>query len=341
MDKICKVFNFDVKQIGLEEERMLAFTGSTENVDRDGDIIEAMGWDLTDYNNNPVIMGFHEYQKFPYAKSTKTYIDYQSKELKFEVKFPTISELTSFPGNADMIAEHAKNVDMAYNMYKNGYMSAVSVGFIGKEAEPMQDEQGNYKGRRYKKQSLLELSLVPVPSNPTALMEARSKGLISDKELKTLNLETEKEIDISKETNIPKEEDIEKSIDPIEEKAGASISAKNREMLTQAMGHMQMAMDMMGQMMAEKPPGELMEEGCKPKSNEIEEIKTALEEIKFQVLLLSQKSIPDDANEDINLDAIEFQKTENDADNNELNIKPEELKQLITEILNTQIKGGN
>lgn len=413
MNKICKVFNFEVKQIGLEEDRMLGFTGSTESEDRDGDIIEAYGWDLTDYINNPVIMGFHEYDKFPYAKSTKTYIDYQSKELKFEVKFPTISELTSFPGNAEMIAEHAKNVDMAYNMYKNGYMRAVSVGFIGKEAEPIQDEKGNYKGRRYKKQSLLELSLVPVPSNPTALMEARSKGFINDNELKIFEEskdivikpgwdETEtsfrfrvrdpglfqersfRTVPIKKDkprvnsvmgrlkdedtmtiqsvmfpkedgwdlveakTWLKKHEDLTKGVDNVEqkefdheEKRGASISAKNMEMMQEVMNCMKEAMGIMEQMMSGgtgEPPEPPEEDGCKPKpkSEEIEEVKIALEEIKSQVLLLCQK----DANEDINLDAIEFPKAEKDAAHNELEIKPEELKELVKQIIKEQIKGG-
>lgn len=183
MDKIKKIFNFEIKQLGKEEDRKLLMVGSTETQDRDGDIIEASGWDLTDYKNNPIILGFHEYDKFPYARSEKTYIDSTSKQLMFEVRFPTIEELTSYPNSPEMIAEHAKNVDLAYNMYRNGYMRAVSVGFIGKESEPIM-ENGSYIGKRYKKQSLLELSLVPVPSCPDALLEARSKGIINDNELK-------------------------------------------------------------------------------------------------------------------------------------------------------------
>lgn len=185
---IKKVFNFNIKQIGNESDRTLGFTGSTEAVDRDGDVILATGWQLDDYLKNPVIMGFHEYDKFPYAKSTKTYLDYTSKELKFEVKFPTIGELTSFPGNGDMIAEHAKSIDLAYNMYKNGYMNAVSVGFVGLESTPRVHESDGYLGKIYTKCSLLELSLVPVPSNPTALQDAKTKGFISEKELKELQI---------------------------------------------------------------------------------------------------------------------------------------------------------
>jgi len=333
-----KVFNFEVKQIGLEEDRMLNFIGSTETEDRDSDIVEAFGWVLDDYQKNPVIMGFHEYDKFPYAKSTKTYIDYNSKQLKFEVKFPTISELTSFPGSPDMIAEHAKNIDLAYNMYRNGYMSAVSVGFLGLESEPMYGDDGNYKGRRYKKQSLLELSLVPVPSNPTALMEARSKGLISDKELKTLQKEKEEDI------NDPPEQDEaeQKALLDAEQKVGASISGKNMAMMAEAMGHMQMAIDKMKEMM-----GMYEEEGMSANctasiedttvKNELnEEIKTALEEIKAQVLLLSQKDAP----KAIDLDAIEYTPLQKDAPQFELDIEPEVLKNMIAEIISNNLQGG-
>jgi hypothetical protein len=338
VDKIKKVLNFEVKQIGLDEERTLGFIGSTEAMDRDGDIIEAFGWDLTDYQKNPVIMGFHEYDKFPYAKSVNTYIDYTEKKLKFDVKFPTISELTSFPGNADMIAEHAKNVDMAYNMYKNGYMSAVSVGFVGVENEPMYGEDGNYKGRRYKKQSLLELSLVPVPSNPTALMEARSKGLISDKELKILQIDKETIIEDPPEQDLPEQ----KILLDAEQKVGASISGKNMAMMAEAMGHMQMAIDKMKEMM-----GMYEEEGMSANctasiddttiKNELnEEIKTALEEIKAQVLLLSQKDAP----KIIDLDAIEYTPLQKDAPQDELNIEPEVLKNMIKEIISNNLQGG-
>lgn len=501
VDQVKKVLNFEVKQIGLEDERMLSFTGSTEAEDRDGDIIEAYGWDLTDYQKNPVIMGFHEYDKFPYAKSTKTYIDYNAKQLKFEVKFPTISELTSFPASPDMIAEHAKNVDMAYNMYKNGYMSAVSVGFMGIDHEPMQDEQGNYKGRRYKKQSLLELSLVPVPSNPTALMEARSKGLISDKELKILQIEKAvvpyhkyalapegeawdgpreissasveqlkimstwydaenadnkgayklphhkadgyttvwrgvaaamaallgsrggvaipevdkqgvynhlakhykdfdkeppefkayyevelkemfpkwpdelKEVDLLIDSNTREvfvmegqqktakvnisDYYLEKFLVPLEQKAGAAISAKNMAIMEAAMEHMKAAMEMMQAMMG-MMEDEPMQEACnsaqatmpiKPMKSAMrtldssklsmkielsEELKTVLDEIKSQVLLLSQKDAP----KIIDLEAIEYTPLQKTALQDELNIEPEVLKNMIKEIISNNLQGG-
>jgi hypothetical protein len=43
--------------------------------------------------------------------------------------------------------------------------------------------------RKFTKVELLELSLVSVPSNPTALLTAKSKGLVNDEELKAIGLE--------------------------------------------------------------------------------------------------------------------------------------------------------
>lgn len=521
MDKINKIFSCDIKQIGQEEDRVIRFTTSTEAIDRDGDIINVDGWQLQNYMKNPIILYGHNYEGLPVGKSVNVQVDSINKKLVQDVKFPNKDEY--------------EFADTVYRLVKAGYLNATSVGFIGLEAEPRLDEKGNYLGKRYKKQELLETSIVPVPSNPTALMEARSKGVINDNELKMF--EEAKEViikpgwdetgtsfrfrvrepglfqdgsfrtvpikqdkprvnsvmgklqgedtmkiqslifpkedgwDLSEaKTWLGKHEDLKKGVDNVEEKTvipyhkysladegttwngpaeiavasvddlkqmcawydsensenkgayklphhtqsskstvwravaaamgallgarggvqipesdkrgvynhlakhyadfekeppeyksytdvelksmfdheekrGASISAKNMEMMQEVMDCMKEAMGIMEQMMSGgtgEPPEPPEEDGCKPKpkANEIEEIKIALEEIKSQVLLLCQKSVPEDANKDINLDAIEFPKAEKDAAQNELNIKPEELKQLITETIKNQLNGG-
>ena len=67
-----------------------------------------------------------------------------------------------------------------------------------------------------------------------------------------------------------------------------------------------------------------------------QEIKSALEDIKSQVFLLSQKGAP----RIIDLDAIEWTPTETTAAQDELNIEPGELKNMIAEIINNQLQGG-
>jgi HK97 family phage prohead protease len=51
-------------------------------------------------------------------------------------------------------------------LYSQGFMRAWSIGFDVKESQPRKG-----KGRRYTRQELLEVSAVPVPSNPNALTE--------------------------------------------------------------------------------------------------------------------------------------------------------------------------
>ena len=167
-----KTFSSEVKQIGQEEYRVLRFITSTESEDRDGDIIETDGWKLDNYMKNPVILYGHDYGGLPVGKSVNIQKDSINKKLIQDVKFPTKDEY--------------EFADTVYRLAKSGYLNATSVGFIGLQSEPRINEKGEYLGKRYKKQELLETSIVPVPSNPTALTEARSKGIINYNELKML-----------------------------------------------------------------------------------------------------------------------------------------------------------
>ena len=334
MNKINKVFNFEIKQLGPEEDRVLEMIGSTEDRDRDGDIIDSQGWDLTDYLRNPVILGFHEYDKFPYARSRKTYVDPISRQLKFEVQFPTIEEMSSYPDDPKMVADHAKNVDLAYNMYRNGYMKAVSVGFIGKESEPIMEE-GRRVGKTYKAQSLLELSLIPVPSNPMALAEARSKGVISDEELiileeKEKDLEPEAEKDPEPEAEKDPEPEAEKdpAVDSIE-KTGATLSGKSKSALEGIHTTLAGCLNNLRKFLDEASPASADEQRAMA-----EEINTKLAELKDLMTAKNTEASQDE----IDLDAIEM--PEAAPASSDLEIDPGELKALISEALKTIIEGG-
>jgi len=150
-------FNFQVKQFGQEEDRILRFIGSTEASDRDGDIILASGWELDNYKANPVFLWAHDYSKPPIGKAIDVRVS--NKQLIFDIQFP---EEGVYP-----------LADTVYKLYKGGFLNATSVGFVGKQKEPIAN------GSKYIRQELLELSAVPVPSNPTALQQAKSKGYIS------------------------------------------------------------------------------------------------------------------------------------------------------------------
>ena len=62
--------------------------------------------------------------------------------------------------------------DEAYQLVAEGYLRAVSVGFRPLEWEPMPDGRGT----RFTSVELLEISLVSVPANASALLAARLGG---------------------------------------------------------------------------------------------------------------------------------------------------------------------
>lgn len=131
-----------------EESRTITMCGSTEAVDRTGDIIKMSGVDLVNYQKNPVILFNHDYDKIIGKALEVKVVD---SKLIFKIEF------------AD-----TKLGNEIYYLLKNGYMNASSIGFIGKEYEG--NEHG---GLTFTKIELLELSIVSVPCNPTALVQLR------------------------------------------------------------------------------------------------------------------------------------------------------------------------
>lgn len=170
MELIHKTLDFEVKQVGDPKDRTLEFLGSTADVDRYGDVIEVEGWNLKNYKKNPVFLWTHDYKQPPVGKAVK--VGKTEKGLLFQVKFPTPEEYTF--------------ADTIYKLYLGGYLRATSVGFRDLEREPITDKEGRQTGFLYKKQELYELSAVPVPANPNALIMAVQKGVVSPQEVEPL-----------------------------------------------------------------------------------------------------------------------------------------------------------
>lgn len=187
MDTETKVGKFTVKSIGPETDRVLEFTGTTETEDRDGDIIKADGWQFDRYLKNPVFLPFHNAWTVPAAKCVGISKAPGSTGTSFQIKFATIDELCSNPSTP---SNEALLADTLYNAYKNGYMNAVSIGFIPLESQENDsniDIPAWQRGRIFTRQEMLELSAVAIPSNPDALIQARGfKGWKDGKQLKML-----------------------------------------------------------------------------------------------------------------------------------------------------------
>ena len=152
----------------------LVMIGSTADQDRDQEVIKPEAWDLKNYKKNPVILPAHDYRQPAIAKATAVKV--KDGKLEFKIKFP--------PEGVNPVA------DVYRKLYKGGFMNASSVGFIPVKWETGDGVKNPY--RTYTDVELLELSLVSVPANPSALTEqngikeAVSKGVLTGKDIKTL-----------------------------------------------------------------------------------------------------------------------------------------------------------
>ncbi len=142
-----------------ERTRTVDFIISTRSIDRDNDTIDPMGWDLTAYKNNPVVLFAHDYASLPIAKATQ--ISAGPDGLKARAEFTT-QDLNPMG-------------ETVFRMLEKGFLNATSVGFKPREFKQNR-ERG---GLDFTKQELLEFSVVPVPSNPSALVldQMKSAGI--------------------------------------------------------------------------------------------------------------------------------------------------------------------
>jgi len=148
--RVEREFHVEVKQLD-EDARSFWAVASTDAPDRFGDIVMQDGWILDKFKQNPVIPWGHDYSKPPVARAEEIFIE--DSKLIFLAKFPA-------PGTYDL-------ADTVFELYKQGFLKAFSVGFI-----PLDYEPNEHGGLTYKKQELLEISAVTVPANPDALMLA-------------------------------------------------------------------------------------------------------------------------------------------------------------------------
>lgn len=161
-----KQFAVRVKDAGeVDGMPALDFILSTAREDRHGDTINPKGWDLTDYKANPVVLWAHDQRNPPVAKGTNTKYSKEDEALISTALF-TPKDLYPF---GYMVCE----------MYRKGFMNAVSVGFLPLKWAYNEARRNSWGGAGidFEEQSLLEYSCVPVPSNPDALQQAKGMGI--------------------------------------------------------------------------------------------------------------------------------------------------------------------
>lgn len=163
MDLKYKSFNVEIKGVN-DTEYTIDAVFSNADVDRSGESIDQKGWILDEYLSNPVILFAHDHYQPAVAKTISIGINSRN-ELEGTIKFA----VDEYP--------FAK---ILFNLYKNGYMRAFSVGFMNVEYETSETDGESVVV--LKKNKLYEISVVNVGANAMALAknsfaEARAKGL--------------------------------------------------------------------------------------------------------------------------------------------------------------------
>jgi HK97 family phage prohead protease len=143
-----------------DNSRVIKYKFSDGSVARDNHTISNSGWDLTNFKSNPVFLWAHDASQLPIGKVTD--IAVTSAGLMGSVEYLT--------------ADQYPFADTVYQLVRSGYLNATSVSW-----NPLDWKYSTDKSRPggidFLKQELLEVSQVPVPALPGALVEARKHGI--------------------------------------------------------------------------------------------------------------------------------------------------------------------
>lgn len=143
------------KAVGEREVEVII---TTNQPDRDKDIVETSGIKLGSYNKNPVVL-FQHNPSIPVART-----------VKLDLGLTKMVALAKFPKEGVN-----PESDKVYSLIKEEIINSASIGFIPKQYSPI-DPEKPWAGQHFKEVELLEWSFVSIPSNSEALIIGRSLG---------------------------------------------------------------------------------------------------------------------------------------------------------------------
>jgi hypothetical protein len=141
---------------------------STEDVDRDGDIVRQGGWDLAHFATHPILLSSHNYRGLTNQIGEWTSMKVEGTELVGEAKY--------------YIKDGNEEADWGFKLAKRG-RAAFSVGFVPDMSKAKQIEANGNISYEFAGQELLEVSQVTVPSNPQALQAMKGMHLHPEVEM--------------------------------------------------------------------------------------------------------------------------------------------------------------
>lgn len=147
---------------------VLVMTASDQTPDRYDEVILAAGWQLEDYQKNPVVQYDHNYSVLAtIGRAEKTWVEGNA-----------LIQRWRFAASISPVAA------MIRDLYRAGFLHASSVGFIPLKWEDGQPNTG--VRRRYTAAELIEVSAVAIPANPNALAQAVKDGAVEGSTVKAV-----------------------------------------------------------------------------------------------------------------------------------------------------------
>lgn len=148
-EKLSKAFEkIDLKEITAEDSGTFKVIMTTEKRDRDGEIIKIDGWNFENFMKNPIVIYGHNYWGIEnvIGRVDKIYREGQS-----------------WVAEGRFASEKANpKAQLVRRLYDEKILNAVSVGFIVRGRDPADEST-------ITNAELLELSFVPIQSNPDAV----------------------------------------------------------------------------------------------------------------------------------------------------------------------------
>lgn len=141
---------------------LATFVLSNAQIDRYGDSIDPKGWELDNYRKSPVVLFGHDATDVKNVVGRMEDIHLEGGDLVGTVRFLDEGD--------------NPNADIVRKLVQKGFLKAVSVGFRPLDAKPASDPKRK-NGWDFRKQELLEVSIVPVPALPSALAKSAEAGI--------------------------------------------------------------------------------------------------------------------------------------------------------------------
>jgi HK97 family phage prohead protease len=157
-----------------DQNPCLDFVASDESLDRYHEIVCVSGWNLANYQRNPVFQNAHQCSDI---------IHTLGRALATEVR--TMDDRKVLAQRIQFATDVNPMAKVAYGLYRGKFLNAVSVGFVPVRWEPG-SEKTNYR-RKFIEQELIEVSAVGIPANPNALALGYKSGAIEKSDLLDLS----------------------------------------------------------------------------------------------------------------------------------------------------------